>query len=688
MLDTIQTAILEGGRNVFLTLPKLTSEEILGIWDTVSGFVEKQLSMNKGVLIPGLGTFSFFRQKFEVGGCKPRIIQRPVFLLSEKLAQVHGLKMNKIHTPGDIPIVHLNFIVLSLEGPFNREIVEGCIRETLLSFSRSIATKQPVEFTFKGIGVLIVRDNKVKMKFYKDFLQAMDGSGRLLKALSNRPGTGDSVLSGGDASSPRSRSNNIVVFPRIEAKEMETITEEGEMPSKEKDQSEKENSKKENLSPRRLLSRQAITPAKVSGVSLTEDLEKILKAKTSGASLPEETEKNLKSKVPVVNLPEEFEKNLKPKPPSARQPVPASDIPKTEQEAIPAPVPAPRSPSPICQDHGRAGQEMCYLCLQRAQRSIPLQLTEERRKKDKAEDCILAQYQSMKDQEALQKQLMKDMMSREQSQKIAAFNLGISEAIRQHKSEKPPEAYKSYIFEKRPLSSTPHQKQEVYGQQLGKQLEDKEMREKKEKRDQDLIDRLEHVQLAEELAAQRAKFLKEKMEEVQAYKKALDIQVKMKPAPLPEYVPNSTEVIFGKYDMNNEKMAERRKRAQEYFKHQLQAAADHRRAAILSQLVDQRKAAEMIQKARKQWMAEKGARMEKIFQMNLALQEDWRKSAKMKKQRDYEEKLFQRTGDKLLLLDQCARFRHCYRCKRSIGTCGENNAWTDTKYVPGSRLVV
>nr|XP_016848184.1 PREDICTED: coiled-coil domain-containing protein 81 [Anolis carolinensis] len=690
MLDTIQTAILEGRRNVFLTLPKLTSEEILGIWDTVSGFVEKHLSMNKGVLIPGLGTFSFFRQKFEVGGCKPRIIQRPVFLLSEKLAQIHGLKLNKIRTPGDIPIVHLNFIVLSLEGPFNRETVEGCIRETLLSFSRSIATKQPVEFTFKGIGVLIVRDNKVKMKFYKDFLQAMDGSGRLLKALSNRPGTGDSVLSNGDASSPRTRSGNTVVFPRIEAKDMETITEEGEIPSTEKDQSEKEISKKENLPPKRLLSRQAITPAKVSGVSLTEDLEKILKAKTSGASLPEETEKNLKSKVPVVSLPEEFEKNLKLKLPSARQPVPVPDLPKTEQEATSAPVPAlrDRTSSPICQDHGRAGQEMCYLCLQREQRNVPLQLTEERRKKDREEDCILAQYQAMKDQEALQKQLMKDMMSREQSQKIAAFNLGISEAIRQHKSEKPPEAYKSYIFEKRPVSSTPHQKQEVYGQQLGKQLEEKEKREKKEKRDQDLIDRLEHVQLAEELAAQRAKFLKDKMEEMQCYKKALDIQVKLKPAPLPEYVPNSTEVIFGKNDMNNEKMAERRKRAQEYFKHQLQAAADHRRAAILSQLVDQRKAAEMIQKARKQWIAEKGARMEKIFQMNLALQEDWRKSAEMKRQRDYEEKLFQRTGDKLLLLDQCARYRRCYRCKKGLGTCGENNAWTDTKYVPGSRLVV
>ncbi|KAH0625220.1 hypothetical protein JD844_033509 [Phrynosoma platyrhinos] len=384
---------------------------------------------------------------------------------------------------------------------------------------------------------------------------------------------------------------------------METITEETEKPSKEKDQTEKENSKRENLSPRRLLSRQAVTPAKVTGVSLTEDLEKTLKAKASKVSLPEEPEKNLKSKVPIASPSEELSEVE----PDQLQPTPVPEVSKTEQEtsAAPVPVPRPQTPSPICQDHGRAGQEMCYLCLQRAQRSIPLQLSEERRKKEKEDDRILAQYQAMKDQEALQKQLMRDMTSREQKQKIAAFNLGVAEAIRSHKNQKSPDAY-----------------------------------------------------------------------------------VKMKPAPLPEYVPDSAEAIFGKNDMNNEKMEERRKRAREYYKYQLQAAADHRRAAILSQLVDQRKAADMIERARKQWMAEKGARNEKIFQMNVALQEDWRKSAGMKRQRDYEEKLFQRAGDKLLLLEQCEKYRRCYRCKRSLNGCGEPSAWTDTKYIPGSRLVV
>lgn len=86
---------------------------------------------------------------------------------------------------GDIPVVPLNFVMISLEGPFNRDTVEGCVKETLLFLSRSISIKRNVEFTFKGIGVLVIKDGGVKMRFLKDFLCKVDGSGALAKALAN-----------------------------------------------------------------------------------------------------------------------------------------------------------------------------------------------------------------------------------------------------------------------------------------------------------------------------------------------------------------------------------------------------------------------------------------------------------------------------------------------------------------------
>ena len=86
---------------------------------------------------------------------------------------------------GQIPVVQLNFAALSNETPFNRDTVESCVKEVLQALSRSVQAKRNVEFHFAGIGRLSIRESKVKMKFYKEFLRSMDGSGSLVHALSN-----------------------------------------------------------------------------------------------------------------------------------------------------------------------------------------------------------------------------------------------------------------------------------------------------------------------------------------------------------------------------------------------------------------------------------------------------------------------------------------------------------------------
>ena len=57
------------------------------------------------------------------------------------------------------------------------------MREVVGAVSRSVAAKRNVEFMFNGIGRLQIRDSKVKMRFYKSFLNSMDGSGRLMDML-------------------------------------------------------------------------------------------------------------------------------------------------------------------------------------------------------------------------------------------------------------------------------------------------------------------------------------------------------------------------------------------------------------------------------------------------------------------------------------------------------------------------
>ena len=84
---------------------------------------------------------------------------------------------------GQIPVVQLNFSALSFDSPFDRDTVEACVKEVLGALQRSVSSKRNVEFSFSGIGRLQIRDSRVKMKFYKDFINNMDGSGKLVEAL-------------------------------------------------------------------------------------------------------------------------------------------------------------------------------------------------------------------------------------------------------------------------------------------------------------------------------------------------------------------------------------------------------------------------------------------------------------------------------------------------------------------------
>ncbi|KAG7234648.1 hypothetical protein INR49_004173, partial [Caranx melampygus] len=144
-------------------------------------------------------------------------IRRPVFLLSGKLVQSLGLKQNRpLAAATHLPVVQLNFAAVAQESPFSRDVVEGCVRETLLILVRALASNQHVSVTFQGVGVLFFKNNKVvRMKFNSDFMNAVDGSGRLLLALRNRPGSSVSLLSGGLSRTQRPESIRDITLPTV-----------------------------------------------------------------------------------------------------------------------------------------------------------------------------------------------------------------------------------------------------------------------------------------------------------------------------------------------------------------------------------------------------------------------------------------------------------------------------------------
>ncbi|XP_078323683.1 coiled-coil domain-containing protein 81-like isoform X2 [Crassostrea virginica] len=871
MSDPMQGILAEAKSNKYsLIKDKLSEDDVSSVWENVSNFIEKHMSQQKGVSIPMLGTFTFTQKKLDIGNNKFIMMQRPIFMLSEKFAQTHGLQSVKYHVPGNIPVVQLNFAALAFESPFDRDTVESCVREILGAVSRAVNGKKNVELTFAGIGRLTVRDARVKMRFYKEFINQMDGTGKLLDSMQNRPGTVDSVMS--DRVPSRPASSTTVLLPKIsntnlgpggpgalapvaeqdegiplepqfnphmaamEIMEManpnpmetepfqmvppqtediptypsqdlykregmegpefgnlatdeairhienrgEPITEENLQPIEAPVAGELEGhtandfprrdyfdterilpaigepfpDKKPPVVPSRSGSRLAMPMAQATGVSLLDDL---VPSNLTPKSAPSPGLLHKSSPAPLREYTEGLpqRKAISPK---------LTPLQRSHScDGLDKPMKPPTPPQSAC-GHPNAGQELCYLCHQRARRNIPVNFTEERRRREAEEDKLLQQFQYMKDAEDTLKDQEGLLAKRHDLQKMAAFNLGVAEAVTHKKKTRDLDFHKSYIFQKRPLTPPRILKQREYATDLAGQVTVKDTVKQKKKSDEEFLERLEQVQLAEDLAAQREQFIRDKQEQQDMYKNALEAQIeirdrfrkpdgllrtpeppsmsrrlrtadhallssarpklsnsnfslpmipkilkpfeldtlsermnervtsptfrarlKFKPLQVPPREPDGE--VFGKNDMNNDKMADRRRRAYELFREQQDLVAQKKREAILRRLMEQREEEDVLERTKKELMDDRSKRFQRRTVVRKQLEQDWAESAEQKRARELEERLHH-LAPGALLHEQCDKYNRCKQCKRKVNNCGESNIWRESRYIPGSRLMV
>lgn len=75
---------------------------------------------------------------------------------------------------GSIPLHSLNYFYLQTQTTYTRDQIDQCVKHVLQVLSRSIAAQRNVEFTFSHVGKLQIRNGKVKMRFFKDFVSSVD----------------------------------------------------------------------------------------------------------------------------------------------------------------------------------------------------------------------------------------------------------------------------------------------------------------------------------------------------------------------------------------------------------------------------------------------------------------------------------------------------------------------------------
>lgn len=705
--------------------------DVNAIWDSLSSFVEKQMLLQKGVHISGLGTFSFVKKKMDIGP-KKNLMQRPVFIFSEKLTSTLDLTYPKHYTPGSIPIVNLNYAAISVEQNSPRDVVENCVKELLAAFCRAVNNGKNVDLVFPKVGRLTVRGKKCKMKFYKPFIDKIDGSGSLVKSMQNRLDTPDSVIS----EKPVMKSNTVVIpcpfgqeenaghlspvveekvnvsddqFIQCEAVETEQVPTVPPLTLQEDVGIDKDaGSDKENIEVEiGAVNEEQLSPV----VDATTDvaIENIMKT-TNGISAKKT---NFDFYIPHVSKNEvESYRYANVSPPEApRSQLRVSSVieePILGSQRFPVSIPKSVSAGPTsrrkrsftlqsardslreteisaCCDHHDAGQEICYLCHQRAQRNVYIPFKKEKAKMSVEEDNLLQNYQFMKNTEEALKEKEKKEFLRQELKDMQKMNQEMAQMRNTQKKEKNDNFEQCYLFQRRPLTPPLYVRMSSYGKELEKQIELNAARRQHQQEQENFLGKTEQRKLAEDLARQRADYFKDKVMRTNLYKKALDTQVQNRELPSPE---QRTDIYyFGKYNVTPEMMAEKKRVAIDIMNEQCQQVAQQKREAILKRMKEQQHDGDILEKNKSDLLRDRAMTFKQNYETRKNLEQDWRRNIDMKQEKRQESKEKEReTG--MLVQDQCKRYHRCQQCKRGLRNRGSCNIWTDTFYLPGSRYII
>lgn len=682
--------VQEAKRCKYSLIPSsLSVEDVLFVWQNVSQFIIRQLLQNKAVNMAGLGMFSVLKRSLDLGSDRRVYVQRPIFVLSEKFAKLHGITYAKYQSPGEIPVVQLNLAVISMELGVDRDVVDTCIRELISTFSRTVNSRKHAYLAFKDIGQLVVKDGKAKMKFFKDFLRTIDGTRSLMTAhhFLSRPHTSDSFISRSSVMStasamrpntyvlPSSSNRNNWISSKIEADIPErppsVISNHGgslglsPLCTVEEDEVPDEPTVKFKLPPPTRSSYCSDVLAYDGGMEIPrlENLNHIKKSDLKPVKVKED------GSVPETSPVKTFKEPLK--------------TVTLIEEAVPKKSPSPQ-PSVVCKHN--SGQELCYLCHQRQRRNVPISFTEEKEKAEQELDKALQQYQMYKDEQFYDQERRYVSREREMCKDVAESNLVLAEKVRQ---DRVPDKtfHPSYIFARNGTIPRRYMTQEQYSSVLDGQVKIKTDRREKEKTEIDKEGREEQAYLSQELATAKQRFVESKAAAVKQYQAALDVQLQNPPYRFPAAVPDSEGPIFGKIDVNPERVRDMRKRAREVMKHQLRAMEDKKSAAEKEKQKSASHEIELLERAKtelredcyKKYLLRKNIRDD--------LEKNWSTQKQLKISRDTDE-LKHRMKSGLLLLDQCDKYKRCDQCKKCYDNVGTSNVWKESRYSAGCRLMV
>ena len=153
----------------------------------------------------------------------------------------------------------------------------------------------------------------------------------------------------------------------------------------------------------------------------------------------------------------------------------------------------------------------------------------------------------------------------------------------------------------------------------------------------------------------------------------------------------SANGLFGNEGSSN-KAIEEKARAKALFKAQLAMASEKRQSAIKKHLNAQQKEAQVLRRTHTELFSDQKRSYESSVKRRQSLEENWVRHAKDKKNREQQHQEFQRNGRQLTVKETELHDKYdiLFKPQPTGYTSGrfKSNIWRESRYIPGSRLMV
>ncbi|KAK2523262.1 hypothetical protein Q9966_012151 [Columba livia] len=241
------------------TIQKLERYEFAKIWASASSHLSLQLALHQVVRIPGIGTFAVVTKRVALSEQDLVMVERPVFQLEQAVAQDHELRCGCIDIPGRQDVEQLPFAQIASENAVSEGTVQLYMKRTTHLFHACLENRENVAIIWRDVGMLIVQGKDIKMRFYLDFLERLNGSGKMLQALLEMPEMRDSVISRHDTAASQTSSGRVMVLPWYQLETVPKMPVLIDLPGRVPRRGDG-SGKKEDVAEKRLLRRARLSP--------------------------------------------------------------------------------------------------------------------------------------------------------------------------------------------------------------------------------------------------------------------------------------------------------------------------------------------------------------------------------------------------------------------------------------------